>query len=411
MKVGLFTDTYFPQVSGVSTSVKLLKEQLIERGHEVVIFTTTDPNSFPEANVVRLPSIPFISFEDRRIAYAGFDRCLKIAKRENIDLVHTHTEFSLGMTGRYVASRMKIPTVHTYHTMYENYTHYIMNGHLIQPKHVRTISRMFCNDSDRLIAPSQLTADTLLSYGVTVPIHVVPTGVNIPKISKEEALENRKIQRQALGLAESDWVFLSLSRLSQEKQIDQVIQAFPKIQQQIPEAFLLIVGDGPARECLENQAQSLGIERIRFVGEIPYEEVGNYYQMADVYLNASESESQGLTYLESIVNYLPIIAKRNDFLENLMQGQAYGDLYQTADELAPIASQFSKKKQLKLIRDINQKDLYSISAERFGCQIEQVYQQLLADNYAQKRPKKTFERFQDSLIAFVREVMVGSDKN
>ncbi|WP_282920569.1 glycosyltransferase [Ignavigranum ruoffiae] len=200
MKVGLFTDTYFPQVSGVSTSVKLLKEQLIERGHEVVIFTTTDPNSFPEANVVRLPSIPFISFEDRRIAYAGFDRCLKIAKRENIDLVHTHTEFSLGMTGRYVASRMKIPTVHTYHTMYENYTHYIMNGHLIQPKHVRTISRMFCNDSDRLIAPSQLTADTLLSYGVTVPIHVVPTGVNIPKISKVVDGHQRKMLADRLIL-------------------------------------------------------------------------------------------------------------------------------------------------------------------------------------------------------------------
>ena len=409
MKVGIFTDTYFPQVSGVSTSVKLLKEQLTKRGHDVVIFTTTDPDSSPEANVIRLPSIPFVSFEDRRIAYAGFDRCLKIAKKENLDLVHTHTEFSLGMTGRYVASRMKIPTVHTYHTMYENYTHYILKGHLVQPKHVRTVSRIFCNNSDRLVAPSQMTADTLLSYGVTVPIHVVSTGVNIPDITKGEIQAVRSSIRKQLDLTEEDWVLLSLSRLSKEKQIDQVIQAFVTIQEQIENAFLVIVGDGPAKQELEDLAASLGIDRIKFVGEIPYEQVSHYYQMADLYVNASESESQGLTYLEAIVNYLPIIAKRNDFLAGLMKSLAYGQLYEGSSQLAQTVIQFSRKKQLKLIKDIDQNDLYPISAERFGNEIENVYQKMLEDNLAHKRPKRTFERFQNSLISFVREVMIGSD--
>lgn len=410
MKIGIFTDTYFPQVSGVSTSVRLLKTQLEKRGHQVVIFTTTDPDAQPETDIIRLPSIPFVSFEDRRIAYAGFDRCLKIARKEKLDLVHTHTEFSLGLTGRYVASRMKIPTVHTYHTMYENYTHYILNGHLVQPKHVRTISRIYCNFADRLVAPSQMTADTLKSYGVTIPIHVVPTGVDLPEISLAEIEANRKVLRQELGLKEEDWVLLSLSRLSKEKQIDQVIEAFPAIQAAFPQAYLVLVGDGPARSDLEDQAKDLGIDRIKFIGEVPYDQVSSYYQMADLYVNASESESQGLTYLESMVNHLPVIAKRNDFLETLMTCPAYGALYETGDQLAETVIEFSKLKQAQKIDPIQQEDLYEISSDRFGNNLETVYQEMLEDYASGKRHKNTFERLQNSLISFVREVMIGSDK-
>ena len=409
MKIGIFTDTYFPQVSGVSTSIKLLKDQLTKRGHEVVIFTTTDPQSVPEPNVVRLPSVPFVSFEDRRIAYAGFDKCLKIARNEKLDLVHTHTEFSLGMAGRYVASRMKIPTVHTYHTMYEKYTHYIMNGHLIQPKHVRRISRMYCNNADRIIAPSQLTADALMSYGVNIPISVVSTGVELPDITMKSYSSVRSRMRSELGLSEDDWLLLSLSRLSKEKQIDQVIEAFPEILKQIPQAYLVIVGDGPHREALESLAQKLQISRIKFIGEIPYDRVTDYYQMADVYVNASESETQGLTYLEAIVNYLPVIAKENDFLSSIMVKASYGRLYRGKENIVKAVVEFSNKKQTNEIPDIDRDGLYSISVERFGREAEKVYEDTLKESLAYHRPNKTFERFQNGLAQFVREVMIGHD--
>lgn len=409
MKVGIFTDTYFPQVSGVSTSVKLLRDQLVKRGHDVILFTTTDPDSVPEAKVVRLPSIPFASFEDRRIAYGGFDRCLKIAKEAGLEIIHTHTEFSLGLTGRYLASRMKLPTVHTYHTMYENYTHYVLNGHLIQPKHVRTISRMYCNHTDHIIAPSQLTADTLKGYGVVVPIHIIPTGVEVHPISEETYRHHRQSLRHTLGLREEDWVMLSLSRLSKEKQIDQIVDAMPKILAAIPEGYFVIVGDGPARGDLEAQAQALGIERIKFIGEVTYNQVADYYQMADLYLNASESESQGLTYLESVVNLLPIIAKENAFLSSLMTSEAYGRLYPTKEALAETAIEYSRALQQKVIPPINYDDLFRISAERFGQEVEKVYLQAVQDYPYRKRPPKTFERFQTSLTDFVREVMTSQD--
>lgn len=107
MRIGMFTDTYFPQVSGVSTSIKILCDQLRKVGHEVIIFTTSDPEARPENGVVRLPSIPFASFEDRRIAFGGLDRCVKISREYDLDIIHTHTEFSLGLAGKYVASRLK----------------------------------------------------------------------------------------------------------------------------------------------------------------------------------------------------------------------------------------------------------------------------------------------------------------
>lgn len=409
MKIGIFTDTYFPQVSGVSTSIKLLKDQLTKRGHQVVIFTTTDPDAVPEKDVIRLPSIPFVSFEDRRIAYAGFDKCLKIAKKEGIDLVHTQTEFSLGMTGRYVASRMKIPTVHTYHTMYEKYTHYIMNGHLIQPKHVRRISRMYCNNADRIIAPSQQTADALISYGVSIPISVVSTGVELPEITMKSYASIRSQMRSELGLSEEDWILLSLSRLSQEKQIDQVIEAFPQILEQIPQAYLVVVGDGPHRCELESLAHSLNTDRIKFVGEITYDQVHKYYQMADLYVNASESETQGLTYLESMVNYLPVIAKENDFLNSIMTKASYGRLYQGKENLSKAVIEFTRKKQAKEIVDIDREGLYPISVDRFGREAEKVYEETLNETLAKHRPNKTFERFQHGLTQFVREVMIGPE--
>ena len=101
MRVGIFTDTYFPQVSGVATSVRVLKEELERLGHTVIIFTTTDPNAtMPEWNIVRLGSIPLFSFKERRIAVQGFIEAYKVSQEYELDIIHTQTEFSLGLLGK-----------------------------------------------------------------------------------------------------------------------------------------------------------------------------------------------------------------------------------------------------------------------------------------------------------------------
>ena len=179
MNIGIFTDTYFPQISGVATSIKTLKEALEKQGHNVFIFTTTDPHlekGTIEPNIFRFSSVPFISFTDRRIAFRGFFEATKVAKEVQLDIVHTQTEFALGMMGKYVAHQLKIPAIHTYHTMYEDYLHYVLNGHLLRPYHVKQFTKTYLKNMDGVIAPSKRVENLLTRYGVDIPIKIEPSG-------------------------------------------------------------------------------------------------------------------------------------------------------------------------------------------------------------------------------------------
>lgn len=401
MNIGFFTDTYFPQVSGVSTSVKLLRDELVRQGHNVIIFTTTDPAAKPEIGVVRLPSIPFINYDDRRIAYSGFDRCLKIARQNELDIVHTHTEFSLGMAGKYVASRMKIPNVHTYHTMYENYTHYILQGHLIHASHVRYLSKLYCNQTQGIITPSKLTHDTLRNYGISEKIEIIPTGVKMPPYIDE----NRVQVREELGLAPSDIVLLSLSRVSKEKKIDEVIAAFPEIKEMVPNARLVIAGDGPILDDLKQISKERNLDII-FVGGVEHDQVDRYYQMADLYINASDSESQGLTYLEAFANRLPIIARRNPYLESIMPNENFGALFDDENTLVETALDFLQKKETQTLQVIDQKQLRKLSSEYFGECVAGFYQEVI-DEHTSSLDLTKFDKMYMKVKDAIREMMVG----
>lgn len=382
MRVGMFTDSYFPQISGVSTSIKVLKDELEAQGHDVIIFTTTDPNApDSEDGIVRLKSIPFFSFKDRRIAIKGFSKALKEAKKQRIDIVHTHTEFSLGLTGKFVAYMLKIPTIHTYHTMYEKYLHYIANGKIIKVRDVKMVSRAFCNRTKGVIVPSQLMKDTLRSYHVSKEIRVIPTGVT----RAEKNLSIKKELRQKLSLNEEDIVLLSLSRLAFEKDLDKMIIAFPSILERHPNAKLVFVGDGPARQSLEELVAEKGLEEVvTFVGEVNNESVYQYYQMADVYVSASASETQGLTYLESIMNDCPVVAKENDYLKGIIKNPMLGFLYKDDHELADAVSHVIEQKQAEINQewvDQRQELIKELSSETFGKKVISYYKHVIENYY------------------------------
>lgn len=317
MRVGIFSDTYFPQVSGVSTSIKTLKESLESLGHHVYIFTTTDPKaSATETGIYRLPSIAFMSFKDRRIAISGTSKALRIARQLNLDVIHTQTEFSVGFMGKYVAKQMGIPHLHTYHTMYEDYLHYIAGGKLLRPSHVASLSRYFCNQADGVVAPSKRVEDQLRSYDVTTRIGIIPTGVNLKRF---KPVVNGPDIRKELKLSPTQPIVLSLSRLSEEKNILAVIHAMPEVLADRPEARLVVVGGGPQRAELEAAVLKLAIsESVIFTGEKAANEVPNYYTQADVFVSASESESQGLTYIEAVACRTAIVAKGNDYTQSLV---------------------------------------------------------------------------------------------
>ncbi|MGX7058952.1 glycosyltransferase family 4 protein [Vagococcus humatus] len=397
MKIGFYTDTYFPQISGVATSIRTLKSELEKRGHEVVIFTTTDPHAEEqESDIVRMPSIPFISFKDRRIVVSGMLDAYETAKELELDIIHTHTEFGAGFLGKQTAKHLDIPAIHTYHTMYEDYLHYIAKGKLIKPHHVRQASKAFCRHFSGIVCPSQRVVDTLNSYNITVPKAIIPTGVDLAHYQQPIDLEKINI-RETYQLKEEDMLLLSLSRLSYEKNIQGILTGMPKIIQTFPQAKLLVVGDGPYRAELEELAKSLHIsDYVNFVGAVDNQQVNQFYRQADYFVCASDSESQGLTYLEALASELPVVVKGSPYLDSLITSEIFGSCFKTDEAFADTFIEYVRK-DIQEDERLRQAKLYEISSERFGRKVEQFYLEAITfhERYKMKpiEPKNSSHAF------------------
>lgn len=394
MRIGLFTDTYFPQVSGVATSIRTLREVLMARGHQVYIFTTTDPQADPvldrQEQIYRFPSIPFVSFPERRITVSGWMKVLLIAKRLQLDVIHTQTEFSLGVMGHLVARELKIPCLHTYHTMYEDYLHYVANGRLIKPQNVATILRTFLKHVDGVVAPSDRVLTTLRKYGIEAPIQVIPTGINLQRFQAPVDPQTLLTLREQYGYDEQTPVMLSLSRLAFEKNIKGLIDAMPEIIQAVPQAQLLIVGDGPAKASLMRQVKVMGLQaHVQFAGEIKNQFVHRYYQMANVFVSASDSETQGLTYDEAVASDLPIVVMRSEYTDELIDDLAIGVSYQKKADLVAGVTNYLKHGTNPEATKLRQAKMHAISAEVFGQRIEAYYQTCIEQRQGrQPKPRR-----------------------
>lgn len=398
MRIGFFTDTYFPQVSGVATSIRTLKNELEQQGHEVYIFTTTDPDADEfEKDIVRMPSVPFVSFKDRRIVVRGIWFAYQVAKELELEIIHTHTEFGAGFLGKMVANRLRIPVVHTYHTMYEDYLHYIANGKVVRPTHVKHFIKMFVNHSTGVVCPSKRVVDTLKRYEVDIPMRIIPTGIDVKHFVRSDITkEDTEKLRTTLGIQPDELMILSLSRISYEKNIHVIVQQFPEVLMSYPNARLVIVGKGPYREDLEAMARELEIEDyVQFTGEVPHEEVAYYYHAADYFVSASTSETQGLTYAEAIASGTQCVVEGNDYLMQLLNDESLGITFERNEDFSESFVRYVQQ-QIPIDPIVQKNKLVEISAERFGDEILKFYQEMLiyyAENHTEtSTPARTVQK-------------------
>lgn len=391
MNIGLYTDTYFPQISGVATSIKTLKEALEKQGHNVFIFTTTDPNvkkGTVEPNVFRFSSIPFVSFTDRRIAFRGLFEATKVAKEVNLDIVHTQTEFALGTIGKYVAHQLDIPAIHTYHTMYEDYLHYILNGHLLRPYHVRQFVKSYLKNMDGCIAPSGRVEELLRRYGVQIPIRVISTGVDLQGMNNDI----QRDVRQELGIDQDAPVILTLSRIAAEKKINHILNVMPEIIDEFPNVKFVIAGDGPDVDVLKDQVERLTLENyVIFVGNVEHGDVGNYYRMADLFVSASDTETQGLTYIEALAAGTPCVVYDTDYTENIFDQDIFGQTFTTQQEMLEEIITLLKQGTKRIPQELLQNKLQKISADQFAKNVSDFYQYAI-DHYQPKHDEETKKR-------------------
>jgi len=382
MNIAIFTDTYPPQINGVATSTRMLEKELIALGHTVYIFTASDPNAVNDPpHVFRMPSMPFVFLPSHRFALLYPPKLLLKMRSLKIDVIHTQTEFPLGIFGVAVAGFLRVPQVHTYHTMYEDYVHYVAGGHLITPKMAQQYSRIFCNRMRAVIAPVEKARESLLEYGVERPIRVIPTGIDFEPFSREKYSQADIDEvKHSLGLSLTDPVVVSVGRVAKEKSIDVVLGQFPKLLEKLPDAKFVLVGGGPILDELKAQAKELGIaDSVVFTGPQPWDSIGKYYQLGDVFVSASTSETQGLTYIESMAAKVLVCAKKDKSIEGVVIDEQTGYCFSEEEELPDVLYRAltNTAKRTEIIETAFA-HIRHMSSRNFAKSVEALYSELLS---------------------------------
>lgn len=378
MNIGIFTDAYDPQINGVVISTKILKQELEAKGHNVTIITVSDPGAHKESGILRLPSIPFFVLPDFRVGSLYSPRIMRRIKKLNLDIIHTQTEFSLGIFGRICAKRLSIPIVHTYHTMYEDYSHYfsfkVMDKYA---KHAsRRFSRLMCRTVDNVIVPTEKVASALETYGLKKDLNIIPTGVDLKPFAASGYNESEREKARVLcNIENHNKVLLFVGRLAKEKSIDTIIKSLPEIIKVHHDLVFLVVGDGPEMNYLKELAEQLNVSKnVRFVGKQPWQDIGVFYQLADVFVSASTSETQGLTYIEAMAAHKAVVAKYDTNLDDVVLDGKTGRFFYNDDELAGIVIDLMTNEHLRYSLSKNGfNSVQDLSSVHFGNAVESLY--------------------------------------
>lgn len=395
MKIGIFTDAYNPTTSGVVTSINMLEKEMRSRGHEVYVFAPSKSTIKDNQNVYMLKSMPLVvakQYKNRIAAFYSRDIAKKI-KELNLDIIHTQSEFSLGLFGKIISRKFKIPFIHTYHTMWEDYIHYILpirGTRNIYPKRfARTLSKNFVTKAECIITPSKKT-EKYLKYKCKIKnksIYVIPTGIDIEPFKRSNYTDDELINlKESLNIDKNDKVILFLGRVAEEKSIDVVLNSMPAVFESIPNTKFLIVGDGPSKKSLEELAIKLGIQdKVIFTGIVPRDDVPKYYNISDLFVNASVTETQGLTFIEAMASQTPIVAKYAPNLTEFIKHMHNGVLVKHDSEFAKTIISVLNNSELKDKLSSNgfiTANNYSL--KEFGDKLEYVYNEII-ENYKIKK--------------------------
>ena len=316
MRVGIFTDTYTPFINGVTTSVLMLKKGLEKKGHTVYIVTVNDKTLKykleENGKVLRVPGIP-IGIYDYRLSGIYPIKAINMIKKWKLDVIHSQTEFSIGTFARIIAKQLNIPLVHTYHTMYEDYIHYITKGCFKKSskKIVEYLTLFYCDKTaTELVVPTKKAYELFKKkYHVDRNVYIVPTGIEVEKFYKENAKGlNIVKKREELGLKKDDFVILFVGRIAKEKNVELLLSSMRYIVNNCKNAKLLIVGDGPDLEKYKKFVNRQKLDdNVIFTGKVPWNIIEHYYLISDVFTTASTSETQGLTVIEAMAASLPVV--------------------------------------------------------------------------------------------------------
>ena len=340
MKILLTTDWYKPVVNGVVTSVINLKKELESRGHEVRVLTLSRSyESYAENGVYYIKSLNLEKiYPNARAVLPHMEPFVRELIWWNPDVVHSQCEFMTFSYALKISKKCQCPLIHTYHTVYEDYIHYLpgglsnyKTGAKLERKAVACFSKMILSRTSQVIVPTKKVENILKKYGVGEPVSVMTTGVDLSRFKEPITLEEKNAVKKRLGIPLENKVLVSVGRLAKEKNLEELLEYFAKLVREGNGKNLtfLIAGDGPDRERLEKLAEELGIkDQVVFTGMISPDKVAGYYKLGDVFVCASNSETQGITYIEALACGLPALCRRDDCLSQVVTDGYNGFQYE-----------------------------------------------------------------------------------
>ncbi len=355
MRIGFFTDTYYPTINGVSASTEYFAEELAALGHHVAIFCPKYKGSEneirdinkPGFSVYRCPSFPVFTNPEHAFTFPQLGFGVDIRKL-NLDIIHIQSPFIIGSYGAALARKLKIPLTQTYHTFWEDYLHYFVFPKFITRPLMIWQNTLLCNQSLVNFVPSPQMTQGLVDYGVKTKLVVCPTGIDVERFRKES---NKKLVARNLGLPKDKRILLFASRMCVEKSADVVVKAFSIIASEEPDTMLVMTGDGPMTKDIIRLVKRLRLEdRVVVKGYLNRPDLYAHYEAAEIFVFPSVSETQGLVVLEAQAFETPVVGVGQMGVKMIMKNDVGGFLAKERNpkEIADLC--------LKLLRD---KKLYA----------------------------------------------------
>ena len=296
LRIGIFTDTFTPDINGVVTVIQMMTRELTSRGHEVIIFCPKHRGDHTDHDgVCRFPSVRFVFYKGLRMAIPFSRKAFR--QFPTLDIIHSHDPGPMGWLAHRAARRFGIAHIHTYHDLYVDYRRYLPR--LVRPSRnlVKRLSRYLGDRCDAVIAPSEQMRIELSSYGITRPIYALPFGVDARDF--EHTIDWNA--RQELNLPTED-LLLYAGRVGMEKNLDFLLRVFKRIHNEKPSVRLVIAGDGPHRKALEQYAATLGVDAITvFTGFLNRRDLIDFYKQATLFVFPSTTDTQGLVIMEAMM--------------------------------------------------------------------------------------------------------------
>jgi len=380
LRIAMFTNTYLPFIGGVSLSISRLKAGLERQGHEVLVICPRYPGGKEDRTVLRVPVL-VRSGEMIRIANPVHIQTRRAVLDFHPDVIHLHHPFWLGSMGLRLARTIGVPAIFTYHTRLELYSHRVpLPGALFRNVVAHWVIRRFANQCDQVVVPTPVTRDYIRLIGVHAPVHVYPTGVEIEQYEINDPCQIAELNAQLNP--DGRLLLITISRLSKEKSLDFMMSAMVELKRRNAPPFrLLVLGDGDERTHLNKFICDNDLTNdVHLVGNVCSDEVPTYLQIADIFVFASSSETQGMVILEAMAAGLPVVAVQSSGIDAFVVNKRTGlvtidNLGVWTDAVHALLVSTSERHAMGLAaRDAAQQH----SVENFASGIVTVYQTALA---------------------------------